>query len=85
MWCGALDANDNIIGDPFAQFKGILDVMTPGDDGLTATLSVTAINDLAKLERPRLRRYTDEDQELDYPNDRFFDHVAGLQQKEIVT
>lgn len=84
LWLGALDANENIIGDPFAQFKGNLDVMTLEDDGETATLAVTAENELVDLERPRERRYTDEDQELDYPNDRFFEFVLGLQGKEVV-
>lgn len=84
LWFGAMDASDNIIGDAFRQFQGFLDVMTPVDDGLTATISVTAENELVDLERPRLRRCTDEDQELDYPGDRFFEFVPGLQEKEIV-
>lgn len=84
MWFGALDASENIIGDPFAQFKGTLDVMTLEDDGQTATIAVAAENELVNLERARERRYTDEDQELDYPGDRIFEFVPGLQQKEII-
>ena len=84
MWFGALDVNDQVIDDAFQQFKGEMDVMTPVDDGLIAKISVTAVSDLVDLERPRLRRFNDEDQELDYPNDRFFEFVPGLQEKEIV-
>ena len=82
LWFGALDASENIIDAPVIQFRGKLDVMTMEDDGQTAIITVTAENDLLGLERPRERRYTDEDQELDYPDDRFFEFIEGLQEKE---
>jgi len=82
LWFGALDASENIIDAPVIQFRGKLDIMTMEDDGQTAIITVTAENDLLGLERPRERRYTDEDQELDYPDDRFFEFVEGLQEKE---
>ena len=83
LWFGAMDADENIIDAPFQQFQGYLDVMTMEDDGETATISVTAENELLDLERPRVRRYTDKDQEMDYRGDRFFEFVEGLQEKEI--
>lgn len=83
LWFGALDENDLVVDSPFQQFQGVLDLMELTDDGGEAIIKVTAENDLVALERPRVRRNTDEDQELDYPGDRFFEFVPGLQEKEI--
>ena len=35
------------------------------------------------LERAEVRRYTDADQQAEYPGDRFFEFVAALQEAEI--
>ena len=35
------------------------------------------------LERAEVRRYTDADQQAEYPGDRFFEFVPALQEAEI--
>jgi hypothetical protein len=49
----------------------------------TASISVTAENVLVKLERPVIRRLTNEDQKSRFPSDRGLEFVASLQDKEI--
>ena len=52
-----------------------MDVMTVEDDGADAQISVTAESKLIDLERSRARRYTSEDQKIDYPNDKGLDFM----------
>jgi hypothetical protein len=72
--------------DPSAYveiFSGELDQMNISEEGSTSTISVTAENVLIKLERPVVRRFTNEDQKSRFPSDRGLEFVASLQDKEI--
>lgn len=64
-------------------FSGELDQMNIEEQAETATISVTAENVLIKLERPVVRRFTNEDQKSRFPLDRGLEYVASLQDKEI--
>ena len=84
VWIGALDSAGAVIADPFLAFEGRLDVPDIIDDGETCTVTVSYESRLIDLERPRERRITHEDQQIDYPGDRFREYVAGLQDQVIV-
>ena len=83
MWLAMLDTSQNVISDPYLNFKGRMDVMTIEDSGDTATISLTAESVLVDLEKPKERRYTDEDQQNEFSGDKGFEFVPGLQEKEI--
>jgi len=72
-----------VVASPYQLFDGRMDVLTIDDSGETATITMTAESRLIDLERPRLRRYTSEDQKLRHPTDTGLDFVAALQEKEI--
>lgn len=85
LWLGALDVTTGaLIADPNERFTGYTDVPSIDESAETATISITAENRLIDLERARTRRYTKEDQEIDYPGDLGFDFVPSLQDKELV-
>lgn len=65
-------------------FSGELDQMNIQEDAETSVISVTAENVLIKLERPIVRRFTNEDQKSRFPNDKGLEFVAGLQDKDIL-
>lgn len=81
---GALNSTNGVIADPVVIFSGFMDTMTIKDGGEFATIAVTAENRLIEFERSRARRYTAEDQKIDYPNDKGLEFVAELSEKEIV-
>ena len=81
---GAMDASNSVIADPVVMFSGFMDTMTINDAGETAVISVTAENRLIEFEKTRVRRYTAEDQKIDYPNDKGLEFVAEMAEKEIV-
>jgi superfamily II RNA helicase len=64
-------------------FSGELDQMNIEEAAETSTISVTAENVLIKLERPVVKRYTNQDQKSRYPLDKGLEYIADLQDKEL--
>lgn len=83
IYIGVLDANGAVIADPYLAFQGRLDVPAIDEGGDTATISIAYESRLVDLERPRERRYTPEDLQIDYSDDRGFEYVASLQDVSI--
>lgn len=84
IWLGAIDSSGALVTSPVLIFGGRMDTMSLADAGETGTLTLTCESHLIDLNRSRERRYTDQDQRIDYPTDRGFEFVAGLQDKNIV-
>ena len=81
---GIINEDGTVTVDPVVVFSGFMDTMVLNDGGETATIQVTVENRLIEFERTRVRRYTAEDQKIDYPNDKGLEFVAELAEKEIV-
>jgi len=64
-------------------FKGRMDTMSIEESGSTASVAIGIENRLIDLERPRVLRYTSEDQKALYAGDLGLDYVADLQDKVI--
>ena len=79
----AFFSGGSIVADPILQFEGRLDVPAIEDGPDTATISISYESELIDLERARERRYTPEDQAIDFPGDLGFDYVAALQDAQI--
>ncbi len=80
-----IDKVGNIIDAPVTMFKGFMDVMEVENFGEQSTISIQCENRLVDLERPRILRYTDQDQKNKYPDDKGFEFVAKLSDgREIV-
>jgi hypothetical protein len=72
-----------IVTEPFVLFSGVMDVMKMSANGQTATIRMRCESKAIKLTSVKERRYTQEDQQLDYAGDTFFDQVSSLQNTEI--
>ncbi len=83
VWIGFMDASNAII-DAMLIFLGRMDIMTIEEGGTSSMIGLTAENVLITLERPNERRYTPEDQKLQFPNDEGFEFVVDIQEKELV-
>lgn len=84
IYLGFFDDAGAIITAPVAVFSGRMDTMTIRDEGRTATVVVQCESRLIDLERPRERRYTTEDQAIDYAGDLGFEFVESLQDASVV-
>src|SRR5882724_11887603 len=78
VWLGLLADDGSIITDPVKTFTGRIDVPTIEDDGDTATVSLTIENELVALQRASSRRYTNDDQHIDFPDDNGFQFVPFI-------
>ena len=67
----------------YKVLSGRMDVMTIAEEGETCTITLTAESRLIDLERPRLRRWTSEDQKALDANDKGFEFVNSLQEASI--
>lgn len=81
---GAMDSSNGVISSPVTVFSGFMDTMVINDSSETATIQIAVENRLIEFERTRIRRYTAEDQKIDYPNDKGFEFVAEMAEKEII-
>lgn len=81
VWLGLVDSAGALIADPFLCFRGRADKPAISPDPNDCVVGVAYESRLIDAARPRERRYTDEDQKTDYPNDLGFSGVAGLQDK----
>jgi hypothetical protein len=72
------------VTDVVEIFSGSLNTMQIEDSGESSTIEVMVDSKLVELERASNRRYTRESQRSRYPDDKFFNYVAKLQDSEIV-
>lgn len=85
LWFGAFDTTTGaLITSPYPMFSGRTDVPTIDEGAETSVIQLSAESALIDLDRPRVRRYTPEDQHLDDAADQGFDYVASLQDAQIV-
>lgn len=77
-----VDDAHRIIGSAVTLFRGRMDTMDVAL-GDTATITLSVESRLADWQRPRTRRYTDRDQQAEYPGDLGFEFVPATTEKEI--
>lgn len=83
IYLGALDANDVPVVDPFLHFSGLMDGQIIDDNGTTATITLSIESELISLQAINERRYTHEDQQIDFPGDLGLEFINAIQDKII--
>lgn len=84
MWFGALNSSGVLISAPVLILVSRMDIMQIGNTAATVSITISAENVLIALTRVNDRRYTPEDQAIDFPSDKGLDFVDSLQDKEVV-
>lgn len=82
LWLALLGEDGAFVADPFPLWAGIMDTMEVVD-GAEPRVTLACESRLVDLERAEVRRYTDADQQAEFPGDRFFEFVPALQDAEI--
>lgn len=82
VYLGLHDANYALISDPVVLFKGKMDTQTIvlGEEGV---ITLRVQNQMADWNRPRVRRYNNDDQRNRYPNDKGLEFVEQMVNKSI--
>jgi len=84
LYLGAFDPAGALVGAPYLLFSGLMDTMSIEEAGETCSVTVAAESRMVLLTRAKERRYTDEDQRAEYPDDKGFQYVAALQDRQII-
>lgn len=82
LWFGAF-VSGALVADPHKIFSGRMDQPVIEDTGETCNVSISAEGRLVDLQRSRERRFTHEDQQVEYAGDLGLQYVAGLQNREV--
>ena len=80
IWIGFLDADGALVGDPYQAFKGYLDQPKVRDGAAGSDIAIAYESRLIALRRPKKRRFTHEDQKIDYRDDKGFEFVPAVQE-----
>lgn len=80
VYLGFLDANAQLVADPVVLFDGRMDTVEIVDGGAVATITMMVESRLRDLDRPRVRRYTDADQQTRFAGDKGLEYVPSLQE-----
>lgn len=85
VWLCAMTADGAVIGDPYLLFSGLMDSDSIRDTGTEVSVTITVESAMSDQLKPRVFRYTHEDQQTLYPaaNDKGFEFVAALQNVEL--
>ena len=84
VYLGLFDASKNVIADVYVLFSGKMDVLKINEQAETSTIELAVENRLISFDRANERRYTHEDQQIDYAGDLGFEFIPDLQDKPIV-
>ncbi len=83
IWLGFLDQTYRLVIDPVLVFSGLIDDTTI-DLGALAKVTLSVENRMIAWERPKVRRYTNEDQQQRFADDKFFEFVNPTVEKELL-
>ena len=70
-----------IIEEPYQTFSGRTDAVRLSEGGETATIEITVESRVLELQRSRNRRFTHEDQQIEFPGDLGFEYQEQLQER----
>lgn len=79
VWLALLADDATLLAEPVPLAEMRMDTMAIVD-GRDARITLTAEGELGDLDRPRTRRYTNEDQQAEFPGDRGLEYVPSVQE-----
>lgn len=82
IYVGSGGATGDLLADPVGPFQYIMDTFLIDDTPGQGAITLSAESYLASLVRPRIRRYTHEDQQIEFPGDMGLEFVASIQNIE---
>lgn len=81
---GAILVENELVDSPYRIFNGLMDTIDINTDAETATINLAVESLMLIGRKPKLRRYTSQEQKKYYPNDLGLDFIPNLTDKEIV-
>lgn len=79
----ALDDGYQVIGTPLLYFKGTVDEVKC-THGTVARINITLADELSGWDRLKVERYTNDEQQLQYPGDKGCEFITEISGKEVI-
>lgn len=83
IWLAYLDEDGRIVGSPIGPWRWRMSTLDGEFGSPKGRLVLRAGSRMAMWERANVRRWTDEDQRAEHPDDWFFEFVSASSEKEI--
>lgn len=83
VYIALLDTSNAIVGAPFIYFDGLVSSLSI-TYGKIAQINITLKDRLSLWARPKIRRYTNQEQIKDFPTDKGFEFVESIADKEVI-
>jgi hypothetical protein len=83
IYMGILESDGNLLDDPDLIWSGRMDVGSVTYDKNTAGAQLVCEPDSARLLRANISRYSDEDHQLRYTGDKFYEFITEISQKDL--
>jgi hypothetical protein len=83
IWLAFLDEDGVLQGEPVGPWRWRMSTMDGEFTGQTGVITLNATSRMAQWEKSSIRRYTDEDQRAEYPDDYGCEFVSAASEKEI--
>lgn len=83
MWFSVLNSNGAIISSPYEIFKGRMDIISFQDNGETSDFAIKCESNAIDIRKAKKRRFTDEDQKIDFPNDKGLEFISKIQDIDV--
>jgi hypothetical protein len=83
VYLGLFSGGRTLIGDPIPSWAGSMDQPTIDVAAESAVISINCESSLLDMNIPVYRRYSNEDQQLDFPGDKGLEFVSAIQETTI--
>jgi len=84
MWFAALSDTGGTLIEPYKLFEGVMDVISFDDAGDQANFQIRCETRAIDIRKAKERRYTDEDQKIDFPNDKGLEFISKIKDIDVV-
>jgi hypothetical protein len=82
LYRGFLNENETLVSTPIAVWTGRMDVASAVWDEGAASVQVQCEPLAARLLRPNISRYSDQDHQLRWPGDKFYEYLLQMEAKD---
>jgi|TARA_A200000159_G_C7146435_1_gene265330 hypothetical protein len=84
MWFAVVNDSGALIGTPYELFSGRMDIISFSDDAEVADFAIKCESNAIDIRKAKERRYTPEDQKIDYPDDKGLEFIPKIQDIDVV-
>jgi len=84
VYRGFLNPDESLVDEPYAVWSGTMDVGTATYDNNEAGIEIQCEPLASRFLRPNISRYSDQDHQLRWPGDKFYEYLPQMAEKDVI-